>query len=239
LGAAFFCLNSNYFQATRINHTNTFKTSLRKMKPRPLCPPLLLLLLLLIGSAIPALGQTETAIQPRPKSPGYYNSTTLGAQISSHLGIRQNWGIYSVNGIQWNRHLQTGIGTGFELVERTLSIPIYAEAKWRFIDRRISPFVGIMTGAALPISQGNGLESFVPFGRPRPSFTTGLQLGVQAFASKHLAFALNVGYRYYRWRDCRFYGLDALCAFDENMKWANVFKRNIHHLSMGISMEFH
>ncbi len=133
------------------------------------------------------------------KTKGYYNITGLGLNLGNNYGsLTGSAGLYVVNGWQWNKHLMTGLGVGLEHLDRAVRVPLTIDARWKFGEGSITPYVGLNGGYTLSgrsnsyydyMGRGNAVEN-------KGGITTGAQVGFMAQIAPHMGLNVSAGYRY-------------------------------------------
>jgi hypothetical protein len=118
---------------------------------------------------------------------GYYNSTTIGSLPFSKINPSFN----TVNGIKINEHWRYGIGLGFEKFDKQAYLPLFINVRYNLKTKKLTPYVSLIAGYRLSLVNGFKFGCF-KFGGP----TTGLQVGLDQYFSKHVGITASFGYRF-------------------------------------------
>jgi hypothetical protein len=132
-------------------------------------------------SAAEVLAIEESSINVN--STGFYNRTSLGILGGSEIG----YSLRTVNGYSFNRHWEVGLGVGIDRFLWTPYIPIFAEGRYSLFTGATRPFVSAHAGYEMPLRN---------FEFNKGGLTTGLDLGVTHYFSKHLGISTSAGYRF-------------------------------------------
>jgi len=108
---------------------------------------------------------------------GYYNPMALTLHVSC--------------GYKWDNKLYAGIVSGFEFLYVT-SLPLLASARYDFFDKRVTPYISLHTGYALPLD-GKTTEEW------DYNYTGGYivnpSVGVRSYFNNNTAIDFGFGYR--------------------------------------------
>lgn len=126
---------------------------------------------------------------------GYRGIVEMGPALP--LGITMT----IINGYQFNPHLSLGLGTGlnFYIEEERISMPLFADLRVSFLDKRVSPYIAMNLGYSFDLTndfEPSGLL-FLPMGGVRFKFSEKMSMNIG------LGFGIQ-GYRY----DTYDYGYD-------------------------------
>jgi hypothetical protein len=138
------------------------------------------------------------------KTEGYYNVTSIGLMFGSAMwGPQVNPGVYTVNGWQWNPHLQTGLGIGMEYFDFGGKMPITADVRFNILKGKVTPFFGGHAGYTVATSKTGRHWDW--WGEPLNNrnfggITSGLVFGFRSYCGPHLAITMHGGYRFQKFR---------------------------------------
>ena len=128
------------------------------------------------------VASTEKFI-PTVSRKGFYNRSTVGVMGGDSFSPS----LQVVNGYSFNSHWDTGVGIGFEQFYFNKYIPLFIEGKYSLLNRTTSPFVSMIAGYQMPLSN---------FHANKGGFTGGVQLGITHYFSNHLGISTSAGYRF-------------------------------------------
>lgn len=134
------------------------------------------------------------SIAPKVKG-NYYGRGSLGLLV----GEFASGSAQLSNGYSFRNGLDVGLGLGYENYNYERFVPLFIETRYNFGKRETKPFVGLMAGYMA------GLQRFNPNVK---GFTTGLQLGVTHYFTKHFGITTSLGYRYSLMRSTILYYLE-------------------------------
>lgn len=131
------------------------------------------------------------------KETAFFNNTTLGLMIgplSNNLGVQPS--LQTVNGIQFRKKFQAGIGTGLDMFYGDLYIPVFADLRYYLRDGDFSPFVSATAGYAFQAG-GRDRWYFAPEqSQYKGGFMGGIQAGIRKYIWPNLGFTMSAGYRF-------------------------------------------
>jgi hypothetical protein len=117
------------------------------------------------------------------KKSGYINITEL------HYGTETEvFGIYNINAFLINPYFSLGLGIGYNLDVQQL--PVFADLRVNFLDRKITPFFALDAGYTFSTA-GNSYYKGGLLIEPN--------LGSKFFVSNKTALMLSLGYRLQNW----------------------------------------
>ena len=85
---------------------------------------------------------------------GYKGIAELGSMAGDGVGAK----VLIINGYQFNPHFSLGIGTGLMVYEGWVGIPLFADFRVNFIDKRVSPYFSAGIGYNIV---GDGLGTLI------------------------------------------------------------------------------
>lgn len=138
----------------------------------------ILLTFILLAASLTGFTQTNRAFRKGYQaSVEIQNSAVFGKdkaggmmQLSTLHGFRTGYGLF----------IGAGLGIGYNLLTDDYIIPLYLDAKYNFLDQKVSPFAGIRTGFRYNGSPNQTLGDFI-------AVSGGIDAG---------AFSIRIGYEY-------------------------------------------
>jgi len=112
-----------------------------------------------------------------------YSSVSLGYMP----GVNAGNSFHIINGYRFNNHWNLGIGLGKETIQNYDYIPLFLHGQYNLFASSTTPFISVMAGYELPFNNNNFNKG---------GFTTGAQIGINHYFSKHVGLTTSVGYRY-------------------------------------------
>lgn len=119
-------------------------------------------ILFLLGSALLAAVSLSAQDAVKPASSLQY-MRGYRANVELSCGIAQQWGISTSHGFSFGNGLYVGGGTGFaaEFVpdyksKPSFLVPVFADIKFDFIDKAVTPFVGFRAGELIDLTDSEG-----------------------------------------------------------------------------------
>ncbi|MBC8047933.1 MAG: hypothetical protein H7Y00_14140 [Fimbriimonadaceae bacterium] len=137
----------------------------------------------------------NTTTHYNSRGEGYYNITNIGflfgegTYTDSRLGVS----FETINGYQFNEHLQTGIGLALEYAGENM-LGIYADGRWNFLESRTTPFVYLDGGLNIPISAKGMYWQQDVEGKSGITYGSGFGIRINPKRGK-LAFLMSLGYK--------------------------------------------
>ncbi len=136
------------------------------------------------------------SINGKPK--GYYNLTDIGLIIGSGNNDKNIiFGIHMINGYKWENHICTGAGLGIEFFEYMI-IPTFADLRYQWLNRTISPYVLFNAGYAFPLQDPESYWGTINDAKGGMLWSTGI--GTNFRINEHNAVSLGLIYRYQKLR---------------------------------------
>jgi len=112
-----------------------------------------------------------------------YSTISLGYMP----GVNTGNSLHIINGYRFNNHWNLGIGVGKESIEYNDYIPLFLYGQYNLFESSTTPFLSLMAGYEMPLNN-NAFN--------RGGFTTGAQIGINHYFSKHIGLTTSVGYRF-------------------------------------------
>lgn len=130
-------------------------------------------------SDVVAIGKYE----PKVSGPGFY----LRANVGMMGGDQVSPSFHLVNGYSFNSHWDLGFGLGLENFAWDGYIPVFAEGRYNLLNKSFTPFVSIMAGYEMPLSNWDSNKG---------GFSTGARIGFTRYLGNHIGFSTSAGYRF-------------------------------------------
>lgn len=162
---------------------------------------IIMAMLMLLGAAtlveaqIVVSSTTASTVRQRPKS-GREKGLVLRPDIEYGVGaVEFGMGINCTADYQFNPIFSVGGGIGCnyefywaECVSKPISMPIFANARLYFCDRKWSPFFDLKLGYYIPIVKGERVVSYYNYSHTVYGFSIGGTIGIQY---KNFEFGLS------------------------------------------------
>lgn len=127
--------------------------------------------------------ETIGKFQPKVQTTGYFVRPNLGIMGGSQVSPS----FQLVNGYSFNEHWDLGLGLGLESFWWDQYIPVFVEGRYNLLNKPFTPFVNVMAGYEVPVSNWNFNKG---------GFTTGTRVGVTRYIGNRVALSTSLGYRY-------------------------------------------
>ena len=143
----------------------------------------------------------KTAYEPKAKKLVSYPSKGMFGQVD--FGILAGRGTYynrylpSANltlGYQFNPKFSAGIGSGWDYMELGLA-PVFADARYNFFNKALSPYVGGQLGYAFPYDPHRNNWWGGQDNRYYGGLMAGLRVGVRKYFFNNTALNFSIGYK--------------------------------------------
>jgi hypothetical protein len=152
------------------------------------------------------------------KRNGFINITEI--MINSGIGeIRwdpysainnyNGFGIKTVNGFQFSRHISTGFGIGFDKFNQFMIMPITFDFRATVLEKRLSPTFNASIGYDIGLSTEN--EGMLHSSSGNDGLELNASIGTKIYISKNVAYLFSIGYKFQSLEE--YYG---------NKNWGNI-----------------
>lgn len=144
------------------------------------------------------------SIPPRSLAAAIEAGALFGFKANDENGRFYNYSnrfftLSAVFGYRLSRKLFLGAGAGFEIDTRKYTqVPIFANLRYTFLHKRVSPFIDQKFGAAFLILPVN--KNYRNDGGPIGGATLQTQLGVRVYATNRVQLGLSALYRFQHFR---------------------------------------
>lgn len=147
-------------------------------------------------------GAIHSQIADNPKSKitkrekGFYNLSSVALLFGQgQNGFLPIPSLSTVNGWQFNKHLYTGLGVGYEYYEWSV-LPVFADVKYMLDMEGLAPFGSIKMGYAFPLTKpyenynGYGINEY------NGGFQINPEIGFSIPLSSRSSFVFSLGYHF-------------------------------------------
>ncbi|NOZ46929.1 MAG: hypothetical protein GXO79_09130 [Chlorobi bacterium] len=145
-------------------------------------------------------------IEKERKDTWFFNNTSLGVLIgkSNDYNSMTNFTFNMVNGYQFNNNLQVGLGLGFDVINRNIYLPFYADMKYFVRSSSLSPYVGISGGYSLQTTKSERsniiyydyYQNYNTEAKNSNGLMAGFEFGIRNYTKSDFGYLVSAGYRF-------------------------------------------
>ena len=132
------------------------------------------------------------------KERGLYIASSLGILVNPQTNYGYPLSIQNTLGIQWNKHIITGVGAGLEKFDVPM-IPIFLDGRYNLNKTDHPIFVNIKSGYAIGINPQNQIHDalfYYPNYRYKGGYCGFIGTGYTSKLTEALSIEMSIGYRY-------------------------------------------
>jgi len=103
-----------------------------------------------------------------------------------------------VNGYQINKHWQTGLGLGMDVIYSSLLFPVYFDTKYFFRKKEISPFIGGFVGYSFQTKKDDDpvYDYYYNQNEIKTGRMYGFEVGIRNYTKDNFGYTFSIGYRF-------------------------------------------
>ncbi|MGE5316948.1 MAG: hypothetical protein ACM3ME_03050 [Chloroflexota bacterium] len=130
------------------------------------------------------------------KEKGFYNISSVALLFGQgQNGFLPIPSLSTVNGWQFNKHIYTGLGIGYEYYDWSV-LPVFAEVKYMADFERIIPFGSLKLGYAFPISKPVNNSDNYGISEYNGGVQLNPEVGLRFVMSSRSSFMFSLGYHF-------------------------------------------
>lgn len=119
----------------------------------------------------------------------------ISGEKTNHLEIENNINQFSfttINGCQINRRIYFGVGIGAELGKTSINLPFFADFRFYFLKKKVTPLIDISGGYALNWSRSAPTSKYQ---NEKGGLLVMTQIGIKVNIYNNISWSLGFGYK--------------------------------------------